>query len=151
MLYRCPHKWTDVLILLVSFNQTLMLLGTLIIVNSHKQKITTVAQNWGRIFFVLDLLHSCSHVLIPLEFYNQCRIVTFVLRFRYKHKVCKPSTCRKLTNRFEIVLHRTQICDCEYTAKWIFIVILNRRSILVMDFFNLNRNRHPIHVEWGIQ
>ena len=49
-------------------------------------------------------------------------------------------------NWFEIILHCTKICYCQYTTQRIFIMILNNRNILIMNFLYLSSNHHTIHI-----
>ena len=75
-------------VLLVFLNHTLVFFGTLIIVDTHKQNVTRIIQDWLRILLIFYLLQSGCRILIPLQFNNHCRIrcAIFWLRYEYKNQ-----------------------------------------------------------------
>ena len=60
------HKMSFAIFLfLILFHYTCMFFTFLIIIDSDKQNISSVLQQWFRIFFLLYLAECCLHILIP--------------------------------------------------------------------------------------
>ena len=118
-----------------------MFFAVFIIIDSYKQYLSRIVQNRSRILSILDLHHCSSCIHVPFQFDDQCRIVIFILWFWYKYKVSKSSSCRQFADWLKIILHRTQICNRQYAAQRIFIVVLNDRYIFIVNFLNLRSNR----------
>lgn len=102
---QCPCRKNFCLFLFVLFNQTLMLLAVLIIIDTNQQNLARVIQYRSWIILLPDLLQSSPGILIPFQFYNQCRIVIPVFRLRYEHEISKTSTCWQFPDGLEVILH----------------------------------------------
>lgn len=122
-----------------------MFLRFLVIVDSYQEKISCIATQRIRIFLFLNLLHRSLHRLVPLQLHNKRRIVISVLRFWNENEVCEAPACGQLSNRLKVILHSAQVCNRQDAAQGVFIVVLDGRNIVIMDFLNLEwlLHRHP--------
>ena len=99
-----------------------MFLRFLVIVDSYQEKISCIATQRIR--------------LVPLQLHNKRRIVISVLRFWNENEVCEAPACGQLSNRLKVILHSAQVCNRQDAAQGVFIVVLDGRNIVIMDFLN---------------
>ena len=100
-----------------------MLLGFLIIGDTHKDDLSTVTLEGIRIVLCLDLVNSGLYILIPFQLDQQNRILRIV--FREIGYICIALTGRQFF-LLHIVISVGVVCQLDHAAKAILLIVMQR-------------------------
>ena len=95
-----------------------------------------------------DLFQCTTSGLIPFQFHDHCRVM--VSGSRYKYQIRKAFSALQFPINRIAVLCRI-VCQTQYTSQRIFIVVLNHRAVVAVNFLKHFRNLFRILCQCQLQ